>query len=46
MGKRYNNILETIGNTGIGLAMVCAQKCYPLVLTMVETFSVERRQLM
>src|SRR5262250_3177468 len=34
------------GNTGIGLAMVCAQKDYPLVVTMVETFSVERRKLM
>jgi cysteine synthase A len=36
----------TSGNTGIGLAMVCAQKGYPLVLTMAETFSVERRKLM
>ena len=34
------------GNTGIGLAMVCAAKGYPLVVTMVETFSVERRRLM
>jgi cysteine synthase len=34
------------GNTGIGLAMVCAQKGYPLVITMAETFSVERRKLM
>ena len=34
------------GNTGIGLAMVCARKGYPLVVTMVETFSVERRRLM
>ena len=34
------------GNTGIGLAMVCAAKGYPLVVTMVETFSVERRKLM
>ena len=36
----------TSGNTGIGLAMVCAQKEYPLVVTMAETFSVERRKLM
>jgi cysteine synthase len=34
------------GNTGIGLAMVCAQRGYPLVVTMPETFSVERRRLM
>lgn len=34
------------GNTGIGLAMVCAQKGYPLVVTMSESFSVERRKLM
>ncbi len=36
----------TSGNTGIGLAMVCAAKGYPLVLVMSETFSVERRRLM
>ncbi len=36
----------TSGNTGVGLAMVCAAKGYPLVVTMVETFSVERRKLM
>ncbi|HET9019935.1 MAG TPA: cysteine synthase A [Acetobacteraceae bacterium] len=36
----------TSGNTGIGLAMVCAQRGYPLVITMAETFSVERRKLM
>ena len=36
----------TSGNTGIGLAMVCAAKGYPLVLPMAETFSVERRRLM
>ncbi len=36
----------TSGNTGIGLAMVCAQKGYPLVIVMAETFSIERRRLM
>ncbi len=39
-------IEATSGNTGIGLAMVCAQKGYPLVVTMAEPFSVERRRLM
>jgi cysteine synthase A len=34
------------GNTGIGLAMVCAAKGYPLVVIMAESFSVERRKLM
>lgn len=45
--KPGQTVIEaTSGNTGIGLAMVCAQKGYPLVVTMVETFSVERRKLM
>jgi cysteine synthase A len=45
--KPGQTVIEaTSGNTGIGLAMVCAQKGYPLVVTMAETFSVERRRLM
>lgn len=45
--KPGQTIVEaTSGNTGIGLAMVCAQKGYPLVITMAESFSVERRKLM
>jgi cysteine synthase A len=45
--KAGQTVIEaTSGNTGIGLAMVCAQKGYPLVVTMAETFSVERRKLM
>lgn len=45
--KPGQTIVEaTSGNTGIGLAMVCAQKGYPLVITMAENFSVERRKMM
>ena len=45
--KPGQTIVEaTSGNTGIGLAMVCAQRGYPLVITMAESFSVERRRLM
>lgn len=44
--KPGQTVIEaTSGNAGIGLAMVCAQKGYPLVVVMPENFSVERRKL-
>mmetsp|Transcript_21126 Transcript_21126/g.41265 ORF Transcript_21126/g.41265 Transcript_21126/m.41265 type:complete len:531 (-) Transcript_21126:82-1674(-) len=46
ISKGQTVVEASSGNTGIGLAMVCAAKGYPFVCVMSESFSIERRKLM